>query len=127
LTVTPVPASAGATLILTFVAGIDLAQADPVRKTSAGPLQQSIARIQAGQLRVHLFQSTKPRPRVHRSARRVIYAGIGAFAGFVAGGYVGVKIEGNRCRCDEPGLTGFIIGAPIAMIVGGVIGDRLGR
>jgi uncharacterized protein YcfJ len=45
----------------------------------------------------------------------------------VAGGYVGVKIEGDRCRCDDPALAGFIIGAPIGAIVGGVVGYKLGR
>jgi hypothetical protein len=38
-----------------------------------------------------------------------------------------VKIEGTRCKCDDPGLTGFILGVPVGMIVGGGIGYKLGR
>jgi hypothetical protein len=115
------------TLILTPLVGVGLVQADPVRKTSAGPLRQAIATTQAEQFQLHLFQPPAPRPRPRGSTRQHVFAAIGAFGGMVAGGYVGVKIEGNRCRCDEPRLSGFIIGAPIGMIVGGVIGYKLGR
>jgi hypothetical protein len=43
----------------------------------------------------------------------------------VGGGYIGARIEGDRCRCDDPGLAGFIIGAPIGAIAGGVVGFKL--
>ena len=39
----------------------------------------------------------------------------GAVAGFFAGGYIGSKLEPN-CRCDDPGLKGMLIGAPIGAI-----------
>jgi hypothetical protein len=116
-----------ATLIFTFVVGIGLVQADPIRKISASPLQQSIDRIEAEPLLLPSVQSPSPRPRARGSLRQHLFATLGAFGGMVAGGYIGVKIEGDRCRCDDPGLSGFVIGAPIGMIVGGVLGYKLGR
>jgi hypothetical protein len=98
--------SIAAALILTFIGGIDLARADPVAKIPAGPLQQSIARIHAKPLQVHTAQSPRPRPPAHGSAKRTIFAAIGALGDFVAG---------------------FILGAPVGMIVGGGIGYKLGR
>jgi hypothetical protein len=44
------------------------------------------------------------------------------FAGFVAGGAIGVKIEGDSCACDDPGLQGLIIGAPIGAALGAIFG-----
>jgi hypothetical protein len=32
------------------------------------------------------------------------------------------KIEGNDCRCNDPGLRGAMIGAPIGMVAGGILG-----
>ena len=117
----------GATVILAFVAGLDLTQADPLGKPLARPLHQSVARIQAGPFQMRAPQAPRPRPRARGSARQRAFAMIGAFGGLVAGGYAGVLIEGDRCRCDDPGLSGFVIGAPIGMIVGGIVGHRLGR
>jgi hypothetical protein len=116
-----------ATLIFTFVVGIGLVQADPIRKISASPLQQSIDWIEAEPLLLPSVQSPRPRPRARGSLRQHLFATLGAFGGMVAGGYIGVKIEGDRCRCDDPGLSGFVIGAPIGMIVGGVLVYKLGR
>jgi hypothetical protein len=45
----------------------------------------------------------------------------------VGGGYLGAKIEGDRCRRDDPALAGLIIGAPIGAIAGGVVGFKLGK
>jgi hypothetical protein len=45
----------------------------------------------------------------------------------VGGGYVGVKIEGDRCRCDDPGLAGLLIAAPVGAVVGGIVGFKLGK
>jgi hypothetical protein len=49
---------------------------------------------------------------------------VGATAGFFAGGYLGAAIEGDRCHCDDPGLMGALIGAPIGATAGGVLGWR---
>lgn len=61
----------------------------------------------------------------HRSVGRKVAGGaIGALGGFFAGGFLGAKLEGN-CRCDDPGLQGFIIGAPVGAVIGGILGAIL--
>ena len=58
-------------------------------------------------------------PSKKRSATRVILgAAVGATAGLFAGGYIGQAIEGDSCHCDDPGLMGALIGAPIGAVVG---------
>ena len=58
--------------------------------------------------------------------RGVLGAALGAFGGLYAGGYIGAAIEGDSCRCDDPGLKGALIGAPIGAIVGGIAGGIIG-
>jgi len=62
-------------------------------------------------------QQTKLRP----GPRKVAGAVVGVVGGFFAGGLIGASLDRN-CRCDDPGLQGFIIGAPIGAIAGGVLG-----
>jgi len=52
------------------------------------------------------------RASLSRTKRGLLTAAAG-FGGFFAGGYLGAAIEGDRCNCDDPGLTGFLIGAPL--------------
>jgi hypothetical protein len=54
-------------------------------------------------------------------AARVI---LGAVGGLVAGAYLGAAIEGNRCACDDPGLAGGLIGAPLGAAAGGILAWR---
>ena len=54
--------------------------------------------------------------------RRILGGAVGAAGGLFAGGYIGAKIEGDRCHCDDPGLTGALIGAPIGAVLGGIAG-----
>ena len=62
----------------------------------------------------------------HRSVgRRILGGAIGGVAGLFAGGYLGAKIEGDDCGCDDPGLQGALIGAPIGMIAGAILGAWL--
>jgi hypothetical protein len=56
-------------------------------------------------------------------ARGVLGAVAGAVGGFFAGGFVGSKLEPS-CRCDDPGLRGFLIGAPIGAVAGAVVGAQ---
>jgi hypothetical protein len=63
------------------------------------------------------------RPKERRSLTRKILGGVaGGVGGFFLGGYLGAKIEGDRCNCDDPGLQGIIIGAPIGGIAGAIAG-----
>jgi hypothetical protein len=50
---------------------------------------------------------------------------MGTVGGMVAGGVLGAKIEGDSCRCDDPGLKGFVIGAPIGAVLGGIAGAAI--
>jgi hypothetical protein len=31
-------------------------------------------------------------------------------------------IEGDRCHCDDPGLVGALVGAPVGMAAGSILG-----
>jgi hypothetical protein len=69
-------------------------------------------------------QPTRPAFQNNRRsiARKIVGAAVGAFGGFFLGGYTGAAIEGDRCNCDDPGLQGFLIGAPIGAVAGGIFG-----
>jgi hypothetical protein len=58
---------------------------------------------------------------------KVLFGVLGGVGGFFAGGYLGAAIEGNSCRCDDPGLKGALIGAPIGAIAGAAVGVALAR
>lgn len=69
-----------------------------------------------------------------RATQQVTYSTPGlraltAFAlgvgGLVVGGRIGAAIEGDSCRCDDPGIKGFVIGAPIGAAIGAIIGLAL--
>ena len=60
-----------------------------------------------------------------RSKRRTIAGAIaGGVGGFFGGGFLGAHIEGDRCNCDDPGVRGFLIGAPIGAVAGSLLGAK---
>ena len=60
-----------------------------------------------------------------RSKKRIVAGAIaGAVGGFFAGGFLGAHIEGDRCDCDDPGVRGFLIGAPIGAVAGAIAGGK---
>lgn len=60
-----------------------------------------------------------------RSKKRIVAGAIaGSIGGFFAGGFLGAHIEGDRCDCDDPGVRGFLIGAPIGAVAGGIFGAK---
>lgn len=60
-----------------------------------------------------------------RGVGRTVLGGVvGAVGGFFAGGFTGAAIEGQGCHCDDPGLKGFMIGAPIGALAGGIAGAK---
>jgi hypothetical protein len=58
-------------------------------------------------------------------SRKVVFGLLGAAGGFLIGGTIGARIEGNSCACDDPGMKGWIIGAPVGAIFGGFFGVKL--
>lgn len=44
---------------------------------------------------------------------RALWTIAAGFGGFYAGGVIGARIEGGCNGCDDPGLKGALIGAPI--------------
>ena len=63
-----------------------------------------------------------PRSRAGKTARQIGAAVIGSIGGMMVGGRVGAALEGTSCRCDDPGLKGFLVGAPVGMAIGAVLG-----
>ena len=59
-----------------------------------------------------------------RVAKKVVGAIAGGVGGFFLGGVLGAKLEPN-CGCDDPGLKGFLIGAPIGAVAGAVLGSMV--
>jgi hypothetical protein len=58
------------------------------------------------------------------AATKASVAFVGGLLGFFAGGLIGAGLEPN-CGCDDPGLRGFTIGAPIGAVLGGIVAYRL--
>lgn len=72
-----------------------------------------------------LGRATTTAGRRRSTNNKTLHVVIVATAGFFLGGYLGAAIEGNRCACDDPGLLGFMIGAPIGAAAGAVVGVKL--
>jgi hypothetical protein len=104
---------------------------DRLTLPAAGPLTTAIARVRfdsVGDSRADATaQRSVARPSAPRNnvAGKVVMATVGGVAGFFGGGYVGAKIEGP-CSCDDPGLKGAIIVAPIGAVVGAIVGWKVG-
>lgn len=75
--------------------------------------------------RVLQVPRTNPSSGRARSKTRIVAGAIaGSVGGFFAGGFLGAHIEGDRCNCDDPGVRGFLIGAPIGALAGGLLGAK---
>ncbi len=102
------------------------AAAVPARTPPPAPIRHSVRTFDYGDLvppgaaGASLQAASSGRRR--SVGRRILGGAIGATAGFFAGGYLGAAIEGDRCHCDDPGLKGVLIGAPIGAVTGGILG-----
>jgi hypothetical protein len=54
---------------------------------------------------------------------------MGGTIGLFVGGYTGGALENKfwPCHCDDRGLTGSLIGAPIGLAIGAVAGALIAR
>ena len=62
----------------------------------------------------------------HARLKRDIGMIVGVVGGLYAGAYIGAKIEGDSCRCDDPGFQGGLIGALTGAVLGGIAGAAIG-
>lgn len=67
----------------------------------------------------------QPQPKGPSAVPKIFFSALGAMGGFFGGGWVGARLE-PACNCDDPGLKGALIGAPIGAVVGGIAGWKLG-
>ena len=93
-----------------------------------GPVRADVWGQSASEAEHRRFAASEARTRptswrggLNRRPRRAIGAAIGMVGGFFAGGLIGAALDHN-CRCDDPGLQGFLIGAPVGAVVGGILG-----
>jgi len=88
---------------------------------AAASLNKTFA-LTVGELRMEASgtstRQARPAPSKASVARKMVGSVIGLFAGVYLGGKVGAAIEGDRCRCDDPGLKGWLIGAHFTPFVG---------
>ena len=61
----------------------------------------------------------------HARTKRDIGMIIGVVGGLYAGAYLGAKIEGDSCKCDDPGFQGGLIGALTGAVLGGIAGRAI--
>jgi hypothetical protein len=64
---------------------------------------------------VRFQQSHKPMS----TATAISVGFVGGFLGLFAGGIVGAALQPN-CHCDDPGLVGLMIGAPVGAVLGAI-------
>lgn len=112
------------TLLALFVTAAP-AYADPVPTAgvSSTALRQSIRSVRFDAAPPAIDRQTKTvlmGASGRHLTRRGLQTALAAIAGLYAGGYFGASIEGDRCRCDDPGLKGFLIGAPIGAVSAGI-------
>ena len=81
--------------------------------------------IPLGARRLGVNSQQSPQAGRERSMRRKVFGGIvGGVGGFFGGMFLGAAIEGDRCDCDDPGLAGALIGAPVGAVAGGILGYK---
>jgi hypothetical protein len=75
------------------------------------------------------FAAARQRTSAAHTGRRVAWTAIGAAGGFFGGAFLGAALENAvaPCNCDDPGFKGFLIGAPVGAIAGGIAGFVLSR
>ena len=91
---------------------------EPASSRSAVPPPRRAQNTASGS---RLAQNTASDSRSVRALKRAVGGLVGGVGGFMVGGLVGSKLEPS-CGCDDPGLRGFLIGAPIGAALGAIAG-----
>src|SRR5688572_20842509 len=122
----------GIFVLLVAVVTLDRAPAFAQTPRDAPLAAASLTRtfqLSAQALRIEASPTSRPQVRPASSkasvARKMVGSVIGLFAGVYLGGAAGAAIEGNRCRCDDPGLKGWLIGAPVGGVAGAILGSKV--
>ena len=126
-----------AVMLASALALTSVAQADPVHPVAAtfaspkplgegGPIRDSLARLTLTAPAEARVQSA-PQRDGEQLVKRIVFASILGFAGFLAGGKIGARIDGDCGGCDDPGLKGALIGAPIGGTIGAIVGWKITR
>lgn len=102
--------------------------------TPAGRIQGAIQRLaippappsRGGRLRAVTSHAQQPsyRPVRRPKSTRALAIGLGAFCGFLGGGLIGARVDASL---TGSGKRGFLIGAPLGAVVGGLAGAQLSR
>ena len=108
-------------------AGAQLSSADRAHHTFQ-PIRNSLNTMDYGRIASQRVTAasvqTAASGRKRSVMRSVLGGALGAAGGFFAGAYLGAFIEGDRCNCDDPGLKGALIGAPVGAVTGGILGAK---
>ena len=111
--------------------GTDLMEgmtANVARKLAAPREQSTWARARSTAAVPLAFQPPSQQPGVQiqsKRGRKVAYGILLGLAGMYGGAALGATLEPN-CRCDDPGLTGALIGMPIGAVAGAIFCVWLG-
>jgi hypothetical protein len=103
------------TLLFTFTAGAEESKTVPSIRESVAKMRFDVP----SDYRKTLPRRTAATTRQTSTAGRVVAGIAGGVGGMFAGAYVGAALEPN-CRCDDPGLRGIMIGAPVGAILGAI-------
>lgn len=99
-------------------------RADPVPSGVATPIRESVARL-TFTAPVEARRQPAPQRDSGRLVRKIIVASTLGFGGFLAGGRIGALIDGDCGGCDDPGLKGALIGAPIGGTIAAIVGWKI--
>jgi hypothetical protein len=97
---------------------------ESVRKALAAPSQPRF--LAAPAWNVGSQPTAEPKP--SRTGKKIAFGILGGVGGFFGGAFLGHAIERAvwDCNCDDPGVMGFLIGAPTGAVLGAIAGVKLG-
>ena len=115
-------------LLCAVIALLSLGAARVEPQDFDGPIRRSLRRRLEAPVVSRIYPqtmspaATSPPKRKRSLGRKILGGVLGGAGGFVGGLYLGAAIEGQSCNCDDPGLRGAIVGAPIGLVLGAIGG-----